>query len=84
MHGTHGAAFGTILGTIHSGITHIATTQDITHTRHIDHIRMLHIIHILTILLITHDEQIAAAAKRVVRLSDGKIVSDTLQEVDWE
>ena len=37
-----------------------------------------------TILLITHDEGIAANAKRVVRLSDGKIVSDTLQEVDWE
>jgi len=37
-----------------------------------------------TILLITHDETIAATAKRVVRLSDGKIVSDCPQEVDWE
>lgn len=37
-----------------------------------------------TILLITHDENIAATAKRVVRLSDGKIISDQLQEVDWE
>ena len=37
-----------------------------------------------TILLITHDETIAATAKRVVRLSDGKIISDQLQEVDWE
>ena len=37
-----------------------------------------------TILLITHDEKIAANAKRVVRLSDGRIVSDTVQEVDWE
>ncbi len=37
-----------------------------------------------TILLITHDENIAANAKRVVRLSDGKVVSDQLQEVDWE
>ena len=37
-----------------------------------------------TVLLITHDENIAAGAKRVVRLSDGKIVSDKRQEVDWE
>ena len=37
-----------------------------------------------TVLLITHDEHIAANAKRVVRLSDGKIISDQLQEVDWE
>jgi len=52
----------------------------------------LHVLEILrqlyregtTVLLITHDENIAANAKRVVRLSDGKIVSDKLQEVDWE
>ena len=37
-----------------------------------------------TILLITHDDGIAATAKRVVRLSDGRIVSDRQQEVDWE
>ena len=37
-----------------------------------------------TILLITHDDGIAATAKRVVRLSDGKIISDNQQEVDWE
>ena len=37
-----------------------------------------------TILLITHDDGIAATAKRVVRLSDGKIISDKQQEVDWE
>ena len=37
-----------------------------------------------TILLITHDDGIAATAKRVVRLSDGKIISDRQQEVDWE
>ena len=36
-----------------------------------------------TILLITHDDSIAATAPRVVRLSDGKIISDTSQEVDW-
>ena len=35
-----------------------------------------------TILLITHDDGIAATAPRVVRLSDGKIVSDRTQEVD--
>ena len=37
-----------------------------------------------TVLLITHDDGIAATAKRVVRLSDGRIVSDRQQEVDWE
>ena len=36
-----------------------------------------------TILLITHDDGIAATAPRVVRLSDGRIVSDAHQEVDW-
>ena len=36
-----------------------------------------------TILLITHDDSIAATAPRVVRLSDGTIISDTSQEVDW-
>ena len=37
-----------------------------------------------TVLLITHDESIAATARRVVRLSDGKVVADHAQEVDWE
>ena len=37
-----------------------------------------------TVLLIPHDDGIAATAKRVVRLSDGKIISDNPQEVDWE
>ena len=37
-----------------------------------------------TILLITHDDGIAATAKRVVRLSDGRIIVDHPQEVDWE
>ena len=36
-----------------------------------------------TVILITHDNGIAATAKRVVRISDGKIVDDHLQEVDW-
>ncbi len=36
-----------------------------------------------TILLITHDNGIAAIAPRVVRLSDGKIIQDRRQEVDW-
>ena len=36
-----------------------------------------------TILLLTHDNSIAATARRCVRLTDGKIVSDELQEVDW-
>ena len=37
-----------------------------------------------TVILITHDNSIAATAKRVVRLSDGMIVSDEQQEVDWQ
>ncbi|MCI8593665.1 MAG: ABC transporter ATP-binding protein [Oscillospiraceae bacterium] len=37
-----------------------------------------------TVILITHDNGIAATAKRVVRLSDGVIISDELQEVDWQ
>ena len=32
-----------------------------------------------TVVLITHEEQIAAFAKRIIRLSDGKIVSDEPQ-----
>ena len=36
-----------------------------------------------TIILITHDNGIAATARRVVRLTDGKIVEDQAQEVDW-
>ena len=36
-----------------------------------------------TVLLITHDDGIAATAPRVVRLSDGKVISDARQEVDW-
>ena len=36
-----------------------------------------------TIILITHDNGIAATARRCVRLQDGKIVEDKLQEVDW-
>ena len=37
-----------------------------------------------TVLLITHDDSIAATAKRVVRLSDGKVIADHPPEVDWE
>ena len=36
-----------------------------------------------TILIITHDNGIAATARRIVRLSDGKIIEDHAQEVDW-
>ena len=36
-----------------------------------------------TVILITHDNGIAATARRVVRLSDGRIVSDEPQGVDW-
>jgi len=31
-----------------------------------------------TIILITHDENIAKQAKRIIRISDGKIVEDVL------
>ncbi|MBP1736561.1 MAG: macrolide transporter ATP-binding protein [Oscillospiraceae bacterium] len=36
-----------------------------------------------TIILITHDNNIAAIAPRVIRVSDGRIVEDYRQEVDW-
>ena len=36
-----------------------------------------------TVILITHDNGIAATARRMVRLQDGKIVEDREQEVDW-
>ena len=36
-----------------------------------------------TVILITHDDGIAATARRVVRLSDGRVVADHPQEVDW-
>ncbi|MBR3570355.1 MAG: ABC transporter ATP-binding protein [Oscillibacter sp.] len=36
-----------------------------------------------TVILITHDNGIAATARRVVRLSDGKIIDDSPQDVDW-
>ena len=36
-----------------------------------------------TVILITHDNGIAATARRCVCLADGKIVDDRLQEVDW-
>ena len=36
-----------------------------------------------TVILITHDNGIAATARRIVRLSDGKIIEDRPQEVDW-
>ena len=36
-----------------------------------------------TVILITHDNGIAATARRVIRLADGKIIEDREQEVDW-
>lgn len=36
-----------------------------------------------TIILITHDNGIAAKSPRVIRISDGEIVADFEQEVDW-
>ena len=36
-----------------------------------------------TVILITHDNTIAATARRIVRISDGKIIEDRQQEVDW-
>lgn len=35
-----------------------------------------------TILLITHDEQVAAAAQRIINISDGQIVSDSGEQLD--
>lgn len=35
-----------------------------------------------TVILITHDNEIAAKAKRIIRIMDGKIVDDRLNETD--
>ncbi len=53
---------------------------DSTTGRHV--LEILHSLHEdgSTILLITHDNSIAATAERIVRLSDGKIVSDGTRE----
>ena len=36
-----------------------------------------------TVILITHDNSIAATARRIVRIADGRIIEDHPQEVDW-
>ena len=36
-----------------------------------------------TVILITHDNGIAATARRIVRIADGRIIEDHRQEVDW-
>ena len=36
-----------------------------------------------TVILVTHDNGIAATARRIVRIADGKIIEDHPQEVDW-
>ena len=36
-----------------------------------------------TVILITHDNGIAATARRIVRIADGKIIEDHPQEGDW-
>ena len=33
-----------------------------------------------TIILVTHDNSIAAQAKRIIRISDGKVIEDTRTE----
>ena len=46
-------------------------------------VRALNEVEEVTVILITHDNGIAATARRIVRLQDGKIVKDETQEVDW-
>lgn len=36
-----------------------------------------------TVILITHDNGIAATARRIIRVADGKIIEDRQQEVEW-
>ena len=61
-------------------------------TGNLDSKTSLHVLEILqqlhkdndtTVILITHDNDIAAIAKRVIRVMDGKIIEDYRQEVEW-
>lgn len=49
-----------------------------------DVMRILHELHHegRTVILITHDNEIAASAKRVIRIQDGQLVEDYQNEVD--
>jgi ABC-type antimicrobial peptide transport system, ATPase component len=49
----------------------------------LDILQQLHKDNNTTVILITHDNDIAAIAKRVIRVMDGKIIEDYRQEVDW-
>ena len=72
-------------------VTHPALVLADEPTGALDSKTGLHVLDILrrlykegtTVILITHDNGIAATAPRVVRISDGQIVSDGQQEVDW-
>ena len=37
-----------------------------------------------TVIIITHDNEIAARARRVIKIKDGRIISDTIQEATYE
>lgn len=49
-----------------------------------DVMRILHELHKegRTVILITHDNEIAASAKRVIRIQDGQVVEDYLNDID--
>ena len=49
----------------------------------LDILQQLHKDNNTTVILITHDNDIAAIAKRVIRVMDGKVIEDYRQEVDW-
>jgi putative ABC transport system ATP-binding protein len=53
-----------------------------TATQLMDLLRELNEHHKVTFLIATHDERVMRYAKRLIRMQDGKIIADEIQEVD--
>ena len=52
-----------------------------TATQLMDLLRELNEHHKVTFLIATHDERVMRYAKRLIRMQDGKIITDEIQEV---
>ncbi len=47
-----------------------------------DLMRELNVHHNVTFVIATHDERVMKYAKRLIRMQDGQIIYDEIQEVD--